>query len=489
LVLARKIEYKDEVKQLLNRISAVYFEKKEFSRSLSYADSSLKHSPALNSYEFRSNTYNIIGANYKDLDMMDSALLYLHKSLYLGLAAKDWIYVPGSLVNIAALHLENFNYDSCIYYSRESLKISYRTKILAYQETALLQLYNAFKGKGLYDSALKYHEDYTGVRWQIFNVKRSEMIEEIQTRYNIEKNKQENERQQVENELLRNKLVKQRLIIFVIIIAIIIALYIPFSLNRKRKHLASTNEVLTNQFKEIEKQKSELSELNKTKDKILSIIAHDMMNPFQSILGFSKLLLEESKKSEENDIRQYAEYIEKGTKNLNVLLGNLLKWSQLQVGKLKIEKESIDVLKVVNDIENLFTTAIQEKRIIFSREIAPKCKAYCDHHSLSTVLRNLVSNAIKFTRFDGEIKVQCLDNHLDKLEIVISDNGVGMDAENLSKLFSLDKPTSIGTNYEKGSGFGLILSKEFVLKNGGEIWAESEINKGTNIHFTVPKEQ
>jgi signal transduction histidine kinase len=485
LDISKKHQIDIEIKNIYNRISAVLFEKKEYQKALHYADSSLKHKPALNSAAFLSNTFNIMGALYKELDKFDSALYYLHKSLHLGISSKDWIYVPGSYINIAALHLDKYLYDSCIYYAQESLKISYKTKILTYQETALLQIYRAFKATHAYDSALKYHEDYTGVRWQIFNANRSEMIAEIQTKYDTEKRIQQTEKLQIENELQKSKIFRQQILLLLIIIIVLVALTIPYSLYRQRQKLAKTNTTLIKQNEEIEKQSNQLAELNNTKDKILSIIAHDMINPFQSIIGFSNLLSNELKDSPNNDIRQYAEYISKGTLNLNTLLSNLLKWSQLQVGSLKLNKEIVSIKALSDETLGLFETAIKEKRINCRIDIHADHQAYCDTHSVSTVIRNLVSNAIKFTRFDGTISISTVAKD-QELEFTIIDNGVGMDEENLIKLFSLDKAISFGTNNEKGTGFGLILCKEFVEKNGGKIWAESETNKGTTIHFTLP---
>lgn len=486
LEIAKTHNVNDEVKFIHNRLSAVYFEMRELEKALKFAYVSIKLFPEFNDRDFLSNTYNIIGAIYKQNKNYDSAIYFLRKSLNLGLKAHDWMYLPGVYNNLSALFLEKRSFDSCIYYAKKGLYLSRKFKTLAYQEIALFQIYSAYKAKGNSDSALYYHVEYTGARWQLFNSNRSQLIAEVEAKYEFAKKEQENEKLIIENELQKNKISKQRVIILLIVFLVIGTLYIPVTLNRKRQQLKKANQLLIHQNEEIEKQSRQLADLNKTKDKILSIIAHDMINPFQSIIGFSKLLSDEVKESANKDAQLYAGYIAQGTQNLNLLLGNLLKWSQLQVGSLKLYKEEASLKTIIQEIQNLFDTAIKEKRINLMVDVNEDHKAYCDIHAVSTVIRNLVSNAIKFTRFDGTIQVSTILKE-DELEFIIKDNGVGMDENNLAKLFSLDKTISFGTNYEKGSGFGLILCKEFVEKNGGKIWAESESNKGATIHFTLPR--
>jgi signal transduction histidine kinase len=239
----------------------------------------------------------------------------------------------------------------------------------------------------------------------------------------------------------------------------------------------------------IQQDKLKLEELNKTKDKLFSIIAHDLRGPFNSILGFSKLLIAKSKDFEIAKSKKYLGIINLSAQNTLVLLDNLLNWAKSQTGQINLNPKKIILSSIIREIIELSNPAAIAKEISLIQNIPDKIVAYADEDMLKIVLRNLISNAIKYTNHGGNIGVLA-NREQSQVEITITDNGVGMNEETINKLFRIETyETTIGTAKEKGSGLGLILCKELVEKQGGKIWVESEEGKGSDFKFTLPLEK
>lgn len=234
------------------------------------------------------------------------------------------------------------------------------------------------------------------------------------------------------------------------------------------------------------KTENSLKELIATKDKLFSIIAHDLRSPFNSIIGFSELLLEDSNNILLEDSEQYIKIINSAAKNTLILLDNLLNWAKSQTGQLSFNPEKVLFSEVVQEIITLSKSIAKSKNISLEYSSTDHLEVFVDVNMLNTVLRNLISNAIKFTNFGGHIKVSAALKQ-NQVEITISDNGIGINKEKCAELFSItSNTTTLGTADENGSGLGLVLCKEFIQKNNGDIWVESEENKGSNFIFTLP---
>jgi len=234
------------------------------------------------------------------------------------------------------------------------------------------------------------------------------------------------------------------------------------------------------------KSEAELKELNVTKDKLFSIIAHDLRSPFNSILGFSELLIENLQVFETEESEEYLGIINSSAKNTLVLLDNLLNWAKAQTGQINFSPEKAVLASVIQEIFELSNLSAKNKNIVLNHIPSEEIEVLADLNMLKTVLRNLISNAIKFTNSNGKIDVYALQND-NFIEIAVSDNGVGMNEETRNKLFSIEtNETTLGTANEQGSGLGLLLCKEFVEKHGGKIWVESELGKGSVFKFTLP---
>ncbi len=239
---------------------------------------------------------------------------------------------------------------------------------------------------------------------------------------------------------------------------------------------------------EIKKKNEQLIKLNMEKDKFFSIIAHDLRNPFNGFLNLTELMSDSTEVFSRDELIEYSKSLNESARSLYKLLENLLEWAQVQKGAIDFTPKDSDLSKMVaQSLETIFQRALQ-KRISIFNEIVHAQKVYADEKMISTVLRNLLSNAVKFTRKDGKtiIKSKWLDN--DTIEVSVEDNGVGISEKDINRLFKIEEKVSTqGTDGESSTGLGLLLCKEFIEINGGKIWVESELGKGSTFKFTLHK--
>lgn len=241
-------------------------------------------------------------------------------------------------------------------------------------------------------------------------------------------------------------------------------------------------------------QAEELAQQNATKDKFFSIISHDLINPLSSIIGFSELLKEDSQEGDyenmdPNKVKLYIDIINKSANFTLELLTNLLEWSRVQIGSINAVKDNFNMSNLIGENIEGFTSQASSKQLKFKSNFTDNLNVFADKKMISTVLRNLISNAIKFTPLGGTITVSSQEkivNAKTVIETEIRDTGVGIREEDIQRLFKIEQNyKSTGTNEETGTGLGLILCKEFLNKNSGTIRVESQLNIGTRFIFTL----
>ncbi len=229
-----------------------------------------------------------------------------------------------------------------------------------------------------------------------------------------------------------------------------------------------------------------LDELNATKDKFYSIIAHDLMSPFNTLIGFSSLLNKQSAKNDMEGVAKSAKFMHDAAEKTKDLLKNLLQWSETQTGRIKFNPEIINLSDPVNEVMDLFKETAEQKGIEMKIDIPQEGKIIVDKSMLSTILRNLVSNAIKYTYPGGFLQLTAQEKEHEWL-FQVRDNGVGMETEVSQQIFQIGTHKSeAGTLKEQGTGLGLILCKEFVEKHGGTIWVDSKTGAGSVFGFNIP---
>lgn len=232
----------------------------------------------------------------------------------------------------------------------------------------------------------------------------------------------------------------------------------------------------------------QLKELNASKDKFFSIIAHDLKSPFVGLLGYSELLKNELDELPKERIREYSENLHKSIKNTFNLLENLLNWAQLQTKRMTFKEQRIDLYLEIKNILDTFEANFHTKSIQIDFDIKMNLQMDADRNMFRTIMHNLISNAIKYTNPGGNVKVSAFEKN-GSVEICVADNGIGMDKSVIDKLFKLNESISTkGTAQERGTGLGLILIKEMVDLHNGIITVESEPGKGTSFILTFPKE-
>lgn len=236
----------------------------------------------------------------------------------------------------------------------------------------------------------------------------------------------------------------------------------------------------------LEKHTSKLQELNATKDKLFSIISHDLKSPFTSILGYANLIHEHVHENNFDKIEEYSNLMMQASMNTYELVENLLNWSRLQKDAITYNPQWFILHETVKNIIMLLQDNINAKNINLSVDINPKLKLFADQQMMEIVIRNLVSNAVKFTTENGTVEIK-VSKFSDRMEFSVYDSGIGIEKEKIDKLFDLESSFSTpGTNKEKGTGLGLILCKEFITKHNGTIEARSELGKGSIFTFSIP---
>jgi len=230
-----------------------------------------------------------------------------------------------------------------------------------------------------------------------------------------------------------------------------------------------------------------LQKLVATKDKFFSIIAHDLKNPFHSLMGISELLVKNSKRYSPDKLQELHQHLYKVAYQGYQLLNNLLDWARAQTGKLDFKFESVKLYDLIDESFDLVSSSSEKKQISLENFVDSTLLIRADRNTIKTVIRNLISNAVKYTSQNGFVKVYT-QNRNNEVEIFVEDNGVGISPENLEKLFRIDMNYSTkGTDEEQGTGLGLVLCKEFVEKNGGELNVNSVLGEGSRFSFTVKR--
>lgn len=272
----------------------------------------------------------------------------------------------------------------------------------------------------------------------------------------------------------------------ILLIALIIVGGHKYRVSSMEKQKITLESLVKERTADLQKSRAELEKVNNAKDKLLSIIAHDMKNPFNSLLGYSEMLVKDFDSFTTEEKKEALSGMATTSKAAYNLLENLLDWSRLQMSKIDIEKKQFHINELIEQNLHLTSIPLANKQITIKKDLNERDKVYADEYMLNTVIRNLLMNSIKFTNDRGEITLSSSieNNHL---KINVIDNGIGMSAEQKDILLRLDKvKTSMGTSGEKGTGLGIILCKEFIETNNGKLQIESKLDKGSTFSFTVP---
>ncbi|MHC1702291.1 MAG: tetratricopeptide repeat protein [Tenuifilaceae bacterium] len=354
-----------------------------------------------------------------------------------------------------------------------------------------------------YKSALEYYSKHIKIRDSIENARNNEKNLEAQLDLELDKKKEEiktmeSEVQVLKQEALLNeiRIEKQKtiqyflILVSLLILALSVTLYYVY--RQKLKHnqnLKDKISIIRETNDKLLRSEKDLKLTVKTKDKLFSIIAHDLKSPFTALIGLTEILSSKIENLSNAEIKEFSTLINQSSQKVHTLIENLLNWARSQTGGIKLSPELINLKSIVDSCFETISLSANEKDIKLVSKLTNHDIAYVDSETIKTVIRNLISNAIKFTPNNGKISISSKKEE-GKINIFITDTGIGIPSNDLSKLFKIEGTiTTKGTNQETGTGLGLIICKEFVEKNNGEIEVESEINVGTTFKISLPIEK
>ena len=384
-----------------------------------------------------------------------------------------------SYINIANVYYLTKYYTPALKNALNGREIALKENYLSLLQNVNLVLSQIYAAVGNYETAYKYHIQYKSVSDSVSNNEKAKQLAEVMAKYDLENMEKENQLLRLKDKENKAKIQKNNIIVLVSVgLTIIFILLIGLLLfvNRRVKAL---NRKLTTQGEE-------LKTLNNQKDKFFSFVVHNLSNPFNTIFGFSELLIKYADQKDINKLVRYSRYIFESSTGIKQILSNLLEWTRLQKKNYEYNPSGIELESLIHDTLELNSKIAVQNEITLKYESSGINYAFADRQMVYTILQNLISNAIKFTPKHGRVTVSV--SYTGRfVEISVADTGPGLSDDDISRLFKINVlPSSVNTMSSKGSGMGLILCKELVNRNGGEIKVESITGKGSTFKFTLP---
>lgn len=428
---------------------------------------------------YSQNKYNMAEC-YHQMDSFDLSYKLHTEALKVRKSERDITGLAKSYIKLGKLMLDKKEYEQAEQLTMQGLTYAMQLNSNRLMRECYDHLYYIYSQTGNIKGARYFKDLFAYMSEMIYAEADKQKVGELQSLLDIsEKDK--------ELKILDAQVQKQRAFIFAILVVILvlfISATIIYYLYRDKKKLVlqlqQTNE-------KVNRQVDELKELNSTKDKFFSIIGHDLKGPLNSLTAFSNLILNHAGSLTEEEMKKIAKDLNKSLKTLYELLENLLTWARSQTEQITLNPEKLIIRQLIDENISLLSKTAANKEIQFEYASLDNVTAWADKNTVNTVIRNLMSNALKFTPRNGSISIFA-NSYKDALEIGIRDTGVGMTTEQIEKVFDIStKHSTPGTEHEKGTGLGLILCKEFIEKNGGELLIESAVGEGSTFRFTLPK--
>jgi signal transduction histidine kinase len=376
-------------------------------------------------------------------------------------------------------------YDEALNYVNKTLEQAKQLNARILELECFHQLSFIVEQHGNYKKSLEYFRAYAQIKDSLFSQDTQRKLLRDQVQFETEIKDFQiatlNEQQALQKSAIKKQEFVRNILVVVMALSGILLVTVYRSGQRRRK----INTLLLQHQEEMEKRSEELEKLNQVKDKFFSIISHDLRSPINALAGILDLL--DKGAIEASELPIHIKELRGRFHHTRTLLNNLLDWTLLQMDKLNLQAAKIDIHKLVDENIELLAS-LQGKEINIINEVPEPAIAFVDSNTINLVIRNLLTNAIKFTNDGGKVLVQGFDKASEWV-ITVKDTGIGMKPEVIKILFDKTAPyTTRGTANEKGTGLGLILCKEFVEKNGGKIWVESKEGEGSTFFFTLPKE-
>jgi signal transduction histidine kinase/uncharacterized protein HemY len=471
---------------VLNNIGIIEQALDEYYKSINYLKRALKLSKQINDFNSIASINNNIGTAYEELGEYTTAKYFYENALDFYKNLNDLNGIAVTYRNLGNVNIKLGNIETAKSYLKNALTMADTNHLPAVRKNVFFSYAILYSNLGDHKKSDRYYNKYIRLRDSLNNAEYRNRIAKLQILYETEKKEKENKLLRLENEAKENALKQQNIIItFLVIVAFLIAglailLFVTYKNRQKYTQLVEEKNKL------LEKSENILRETNAMKDKFFSIISHDLRNPFAALSMAVDNLKYNMDYMSSNKRQQVISSIEDSVNGTKELLTNLLEWARSQTQTIEYKPKKLDLAELIRNSLPLFKSNAEAKQISIHTSFERDCIVFADEDMLNTVIRNLVSNAIKFTPRGGDISIIVIKKG-DFIETSVADTGVGIPSDIVDKIFRIDtKIKTQGTENEKGTGLGLILCNEFIEKNNGTISVSSELHKGSIFTFVLP---
>lgn len=448
--------------------------------ALIYAYRALQHNSKLGDKYLIAFCLRTLGDIYMDDGAIDRSIEYFSASVAAARSAKSNFIIETSLYRLGKAYQQKKQWEKSIPYFEEAVKIAEELGAKGEQSTIYKLLSQSYNALGDYKNAYRTQSVHVALNDTLFEERSRARLAQMQVSFETEKKQAEINLLKKEDEIQKNKISDQRLYSFLllIVVGLVLALWLVSWRRNQFKQLVN---------KQLRQQKEALEQASYQKDKIFSILSHDLRTPIASLSNVLHLVEQQS--LSDDAFAKIRVALNKQIGSLNTTLDNLLLWSKSQMeGITDVNATEVLLYDVVENNRHLLMAAASQKKIAINNDIPLSARLYVDIHHLDIILRNLLLNALKFTDEGGEINIRFGETP-DTGTISVADTGIGMNADQLNKLFKINTHfTTAGTKNEKGAGLGLLLCKEFTEANKGAITVNSEPGNGSVFSVTLPKQ-
>lgn len=487
LEISREINNQTGIGVSLTNIGAVYSNLKLNKPAIESIHEAIEVLKEVRHFELLANAYTNLANIYADSGLYRQAEIYLDQGLQIFKENGSQEDIAISMFTHSNVFSKAGNYETSNRYLDTCLQIAEDIGFVLMQQECYQAYAKNYTRQNQYKKALDFQLKYDHLKDSLYSEKLQNQLIEFETQYKTEQNEREIEILQRDKELNALNLKKRRWERNTFIIGFILVLIIVIILLRNFRIKTQSHLLLEQKNQQLESLTREQQELIAMKNKLFSVIGHDLKNPFNSILGFSSILHEQHYELSDEEKKTMAENIHHASKETFRLLENLLDWSRSITNTIKFNPEILDAEQIIHEAFDQVKAQAENKNIHLASDIKNGLTVTADHNMLLTILRNLLSNAIKFS-FPGHDIIIRVTPKDEKIIFSVIDYGMGMTTEQVENLFKIGKiKKSQGAQNEKGTGLGLLICKEFVEKHKGKIVVESSPGKGSSFHIIFNK--
>lgn len=489
----QSIKHQEGLSYAYTHLSWVMTEKKQFQKALEYAQKalSIRRNNGANQEQI-SNALRDVAVTQIRLKEYNAAEVTLQEAIELARAVNRPTVIGDHLFTLADLYLRENKVADAITHLQISYNLAQKGNNRLQKMKCANVLADVYGKAQKYQEALKYQTEYFLLKDSLFNEDINNKTASLEAKFQFDLKERElleaQKRQELEN---KRKLDRERFLSSLLIAALLFMGVLAFFIYQKRKQdkfvneeLVQKNAEISRQNQEIQEQTTLLAENNHFKDRLFSIISHDLRSPVVGLVGSLELMNEGL--LSETEFRQMLPDLAHNINSIQSLLDNLLAWARTQMKGIAILPEAFHIRELLDEKISMFKKQIEAKDLKIFNNIESDLQVLADKNMIDLVARNLLSNAIKFSVQGGTITMTS-SRQKGYSQICIADNGIGISAENINKLFDTQTVSTKGTAGEIGTGLGLLLSKEFIEQNGGKIWGESVVDEGSTFCFTIPE--